>query len=1057
MSQEYKRLRTKLKELFQLDQPDLDFGLYRIMNAKSVEVSRFLDEDLLPQIKAAFALYQSADGAELEKKLSKVIAGVQEAGMDPDDSPTVRELRARLKTDAVDVSALESETYHHLYSFFRRYYSQGDFHAKRVYKPGVYAIPYQGEEIALHWANKDQYYVKTSAYLREYAFRLRPDNDKELMRVHFQLTDATEGQHGNVKAAEGKDRVFILARPEESGGDFITEEDGRQGRELVIRFEYRPATLTDWPEAERGHKKKPANQKELIVLACRSILAMPDVALAPWIAELAKPHVMASGERADYSRLEAHLRRYAARNRFDYFIHKDLGTFLRRELDFYIKNEVMFIDDVEHESALRVEQYLSKISVIRKIARKIIDLIAQIEDFQKKLWLKKKFVVETQYCITLDRIPKDFYSEIAANAAQRAEWVMLYQIDQIKASRTQQGYSEPLSAAFLKAHPKLVVDTRHFDNRFVATLLSAIDNLDDNIQGVLLHADNFHALSLLETRYRNNIRAVYVDPPYNTGEDDFVYKDNYKHSSWLTMMSGLSELTRNLLTSNGTFFCSIDDGEAAALRLLLDSVFSPDSFVAGIAYERSGSSGLGQGGRIVNTKENILAYSLKKTDLNDVVHARPIEYATLKRYNKILVDAGERERVSSFVAPATGEEVGIFRHHDYRIDSISLRRFYDRQEEILSQYRAVFENIFRLTSVQKENQFQNRILDQCKGGLFSADYLVSRGKKSGERITAYYYSGQTLVWLKDSARKDGNSIVKENKITDHWAHGEIPKADLANEGGVTLSRGKKPEQLLRRLIDWGSSEGEIVLDYFSGSGTTAAVACKMGRRYVAADNERYFDEKTLRRLKRVLGGDKSGISRSVGWSGGGCFKYLRIESYEDTLNNLQTQRTQAQQFLLDTSDAGGAEGLREQYLLRYMLDVETRGSRSLLNVQAFTDPTAYRLKVKRPGSDESHWVSVDLLETFNWLIGLKVRRIKAPQTLSALFERDGEKRLRLTGRLKCDEDGPYWFRTVDGVTPDGSRTLVIWRNLTGQPEHDNLVLDECSTGTTAQSRTASSI
>ncbi len=138
----------------------------------------------------------------------------------------------------------------------------------------------------------------------------------------------------------------------------------------------------------------------------------------------------------------------------------------------------------------------------------------------------------------------------------------------------------------------------------------------------------------------------------------------------------------------------------------------------------------------------------------------------------------------------------------------------------------------------------------------------------------------------------------------------------------------------------------------------------------------------------------------------------------------------------------GVDGLKEQYILRYMLDVETRGSQSLLNVQAFTDPTAYKLKVKRPGSDEAQEVNVDLLETFNWLIGITVRHIAAPQTFSAGFQRDSEKRLRLKGRLKQDADGPYWFRTVTGSTPDDRRALIIWRKLTGEPEQDNLVLDE---------------
>src|SRR5690554_2470022 len=146
MSQKYEKLKTLLKELFQLDQPELDFGIYRIMHARSAEVSQFLDKDL----------------------------------------------RARLASEAVDAGALEAEVYDHLYSFFRRYYSEGDFLSKRVYMPGVYAIPYEGEEVKLHWANADQYYIKTSEYFRDYAFRLRPEDEANPMRVHFKLADAAE-------------------------------------------------------------------------------------------------------------------------------------------------------------------------------------------------------------------------------------------------------------------------------------------------------------------------------------------------------------------------------------------------------------------------------------------------------------------------------------------------------------------------------------------------------------------------------------------------------------------------------------------------------------------------------------------------------------------------------------------------------------------------------------------------------------------------------------------------------------------------------------------------
>ena len=524
MSQKYEKLKILLKELFQLDQPDLDFGLYRVMHAKSAEVSQFLDKDLLPQVKVAFGLYQSADKAELEKELTKVIAGIGAAGMNPDDSPKVKDLRGRLKSDAVDIGALESEVYDHLFSFFRRYYSEGDFLTKRVYKPGVYAIPYEGEEVTLHWANKDQYYVKTSEYLSDYAFRLRPDDDKKPMRGHFRLVNAAEGEHGNVKAAEGKDRVFILAAPGESDHDFIAEEDGEQGKDLVIRFEYRPATLTDRAGEERDRKKKPPVQKDLSTFATKRILATTDPALTEWIAELGKPHIMVSGEQADYTRLEAHLKRYTARNTFDYFIHKDLGAFLRRELDFYIKNEVMHLDDVENESSPRVEQYLSKIKVIRKIAGKIIDFLAQLEDFQKKLWLKKKFVVETQYCITVGSIPEAFYPEIAANQAQHKEWVKLFAIDEIKGDLTTHGYSKKLKPEFLKAHPTLVVDTQHFDDGFAARLLEAIGDVGRRTDGVLFNGENFQVLSLMQARYRERVQCIYIDPPYNRDASAIDYK-----------------------------------------------------------------------------------------------------------------------------------------------------------------------------------------------------------------------------------------------------------------------------------------------------------------------------------------------------------------------------------------------------------------------------------------------------------------------------------------------------------------------------------------------------
>ena len=277
--------------------------------------------------------------------------------------------------------------------------------------------------------------------------------------------------------------------------------------------------------------------------------------------------------------------------------------------------------------------------------------------------------------------------------------------------------------------------------------------------------------------------------------------------------------------------------------------------------------------------------------------------------------------------------------------------------------------------------------------------------------------------------------------------GEAELADMFGESGLFLS--PKSSRFVRRFVAQATERDSVFLDFFAGSGSSGhAVVLKNredggNRKYVLVEMGVHFDSLLLPRILKTV--------TSAGWLRGKptaregvsqCVKVVRLETYEDALNNPEMRRTATQQTLLDAADTQGTDGFKEQYLLRYMLDVETRGSQSLLNVQAFSDPTAYQLKVKRPGSDESREMNVDLLETFNYLIGLTVQHIAAPQTFAAEFERDSEKRLRLKGRLKQDAAGLWWFRTVTGTTPDGRRTLVIWRKLTGDPEQDNLVLDE---------------
>ena len=1022
MSQKYEKLKTLLKELFQLDQPDLDFGLYRIMHAKSEEVSQFLDTDLLPQVRDAFAQYKTADKAELEKELAEVITGVELAGMDPDDSPKVRELRARIERDAVDIGTLESEVYDLLFSFFRRYYSEGDFLAKRVYKPGVYAIPYEGEEVTLHWANKDQYYIKTSEYLRDYAFRLRPDDESRPLRVHFRLVEAAEGEHGNVKASEGKNRVFVLAPPGYTGQDFVAEEDGDQGKELVIRFEYRPATLIDWPRADRHGKKKPPVQKVLSTIATKRILATTDPLLAEWISELSRPHFLASGERADYSRLEAHLRRYTARNTFDYFIHKDLGTFLRRELDFYIKNEVMHLDDVENESAPRVEQYLSKIKVIRGIAHKIIDFLAQLEDFQKRLWLKKKFVVETYYCISLDRIPEEFYPEIAANEKQCEEWEKLFSINEIMGDLTVPAFSKPLTVEFLRANKELLVDTKWFSSHFTEAVLNAQADLDAGLCGIVVSSEATQCSRLLRHWLSDRVGVLLADPPYNTGNDGFPYKDNYQHSSWLTMISDFLAVMKPVMRADALCACFIDDHEIYRLGHLMNEIFGEDQRAACAPWKSEASGGKEKTG-LRTGHEYVLIYHngdgtcIAQTEISTGVLDREDKWGKYRRGRELRKWGGTSSR-----ADRPGQWFALPTPDGSMVFPI-------KNDGAEGHWRWGRENPAMKKALKNLEVFH---WEKC-----SYDRGVS-------------VDAETERWVPFEKIRD----VKKSVGWGTWLGSVGTNADATRELKAMFSRKPfgtpKPSSIYRWLVSLHNDDETYVVDFYAGSGTAAQAVIDLNsedgsnRRFIVGDVGGSVQDVVWPRVKKACYARAWKEGKAVN-RGDGCSllcKQMVLESYEDALNNLETRRTEKQRLLLDDPEAQGADGLKEQYIVRYMLDVETRGSQSLLNVQAFTDPTAYNLTVKRPGSDESREVNIDLLETFNWLIGLTVRHIAAPRAFSAGFERDSEKRLRLKGRLRQEADGPYWFRTVTGTTPGGRRTLVIWRKLTGRPEKDNLVLDE---------------
>jgi len=340
--------------------------------------------------------------------------------------------------------------------------------------------------VYLYWANNDQYYVKTAEHFTDYTFTA-PNG----VTVHFKLQAASVEQN-NVKG----DKRFFLHRAKEIAlsacGDAQAGWDEKESR-VVIPFEYRP--LTEQEEIAYGKK----NQQDAIIAKALEDIpkGLSPKTAAPALAALtAEKRKTAQGESVSF--LEHHLRQYTKKNTSDFFIHKDLKGFLSRELDFYLKNEVLNLDEMETAGEDRAEGWFQVMRTIKAVGGRIIDFLDQIESFQKMLWEKRKFITETQYCITVGNINDAFYPEIAACELQWAEWKELFHIDDLPAAPDAAQAGEEINLfnsgkdkkgkrlAFLKAHPTLVLDTKNFDQNFVDRLLASFNDLAEMTNGLLL-------------------------------------------------------------------------------------------------------------------------------------------------------------------------------------------------------------------------------------------------------------------------------------------------------------------------------------------------------------------------------------------------------------------------------------------------------------------------------------------------------------------------------------------------------------------------------------------
>jgi len=932
----YSQLKDLLNEMFELNKADLDFGIYRIMNQKRKQVNEFIDKQLPEDIKAILSETQTSDKAELEKELKEMRKKLVELDFIPEENPKYKAKLDQL-TLLQNTDVLEQEVFSHLTNFFKRYYKEGDFISMRRYKKDVYAIPYEGEEVKLYWANHDQYYIKSSENFKNYSFVL-PNGKK----VTFQLKEVSTEQNNNKAQGDAERRFAIFDEcPVEENGD-----------ELFLNFIYEP-----FPKATK--------QETLVSQAIETLSVKIPAAFAGLFS-------LTTEKNKSRTLLEKHLSNYVARNTFDYFIHKDLGGFLSRELDFYIKNEVLYLDDINARQPEFFAAQLSKIKAMKVVAQKIIDFLAQIENFQKKLWLKKKFVVSTNYCITLDRIPESYYAEIFNNKAQLAEWKTLFDV-------TIQNQAQ------LNFEPYLVLDTKFFDETFKDRLLSEFDNLDEQTDGLLINSENFQALGLMQEKYQEKVDVTYIDPPYNTDATPILYKNEYRESSWLSLIYDRILLSRSLFDKNdGALSVAIDDTEIDVLKRLLKQTLYQYEIHKVIVNHYPGS-GTGRS-NVSRTHE----YNLFIVPFD----------SDLLRGN--LKKDGYRER--NFRRAGTGE-------NNYRIGRPN--SFYSL---------LVNKDNYDIVGIEEPPIGNNYPTENTKEGFIRIYPIGSDGaervwslsyegaKKALENKMIYCTSNFTInrIYNDEGARDLVQSLWTNNKY-NATVHGTNLLTDIFNCSG--LFSYPKSVYTIKTAIDViiYSRKTALILDFFAGSGTTGHATIKLNRedggkrKYILVEMGTYFNTVTKPRIEKVVYSDnwkngkpqdKKGISQLV--------KYQVLESYEDTLNNLQLKQVDSQA-LFEFGDRA-----KEEYLLQYMLEFESRDH--LFNIEMFRKPFDYHLNVTE--NNELKPVKVDLVETFNYLIGLYVNKVQ---------------------RVKD-------MKVVEGVTRTGVKTLVIWRDLDTTTHDDVLKL-----------------
>ena len=723
------------------------------------------------------------------------------------------------------------ELFEKLYDFFHRYFSEsGSIYFR--YTPlhqNVYEKVYtEDKDVMLFWKTHMLYYVKTDRLFR--SMEMEVDGQKFFF-------DVSMLEHK--KANEKRNIIYSFKE--------------KRKNTLVFMVAY----------SEKGKKTK----TDEITKSLRQ-----------------------EGDKISEDILEHAFHIFEKQSEVDYFINKDAKAFLEEQFNLWLY-QYMF-SGVSEWTQTRIKQ----LQTLKDIAFKIIAFISQFENELVKIWNKPKFVLNSNYVITLDRIADKDISLVEKLLAHKnfksqiEEWQQLGIVDE-SFKKTAVLEKVDKGKQLTEPYQHLPIDTRHFKD-LELDILGVFDNLDAALDGWLIKSENYQALNTILSKFTEKVQVIYIDPPFNTG-DDFLYRDQFRDSTWLTLMDNRIELAKPILTRKGTLFLHLDWNANYDGRQLLNSTFSKVGFINEIVWRIGWVSGFKtQAEGFVRNHDTIFFYAKD-----------PTSYLFKKADAVIPYKSFDRKTIETELA------------------------------SIVKKWKLMDKKIKNVKIAIKDDQ----------------DTVYKLGLTSQE-------GG---YWMEDTWNCSEYEDLHSNKIKRN------AKEYTPNGSEIT----QKPEQLLKRIVELASNERDIILDFFSGTATSLAVAQKLKRKWLGVEFASYFETDALYRMKHVLAGqtrrEPVGISKSVSWMGGGFFKYYEMEQYEDTLRCAKYGEG-------DLFDDPNKDAYHQYIFLRDLkmleaLEVDTKGNKVKVDLSKL-------------------WEGIDIAETISNLTGKWIKRIKAD---SVEFE-DGE-------------------------------------------------------------------